>query len=57
MTAHEYRDATNLAKIRAARAIMADTLPINTKEDDLRTAILRLLWETEELHASRVKIK
>lgn len=48
MTEREYIDATNLAKVRAAKTILLDTLEMDVTEKQFRLTAIEALraWET-----------
>lgn len=48
MTEQEYIDATNLAKIRTAKVIIHDCLPMREDEEALQVEIRRALRRWEE---------
>lgn len=48
MTEQEYIDATNLAKIRTAKVIVYDCLPMRADEQELQLEIRRALRRWEE---------
>jgi hypothetical protein len=56
MTEREYIDATNLAKLRAAKAVLRDVLPMDDKEEEDYKAAMRALtlWELRLTDAVKV---
>lgn len=48
MTEREYIDATNLAKVRAARTILRDLLPMTKDEEAWLIEIQRTAYKLEE---------
>ncbi len=56
MTELDYINATNLAKIRAAKAILRDILPMNEREDELLTGAFYPLTALEDRYAEAAKV-
>lgn len=56
MTEREYIDATNLAKIRTALAIIHDFLPMEAKDEADELEAAKALRRIEERLNSRVKV-
>lgn len=59
MTEREYIDATNLSKIRSARRILADMLPMGAIDQlDMDAAMLAISkWEDRLTDAVKVKTR
>ena len=55
MTEQEYIDATNLAKVRAAKNVFRDYLPMNDKEEDESRAVFNAIGKIEDRLAKKVK--
>ncbi len=56
MTEQEYTDATNLAKVRAARSVFRDFMPMSAAEEEMRT-VLKALDRIETRLTRLVKTK
>lgn len=57
MTEREYIDATNLAKVRAAKVIANDVLPMSPEDEADQVAALQALRRIEARLEQRVKTK
>ena len=57
MKEREYIDATNLAKVRAAKSILMDVLPMSKAEEADQTLALQALQRLAERLEHRVKTK
>ena len=55
MTEREYIDATNLAKVRAAKNIVRDVLPMSPEDQADQVAAMTALRRIEERLAARVE--
>ena len=55
MTEREYIDATNLAKVRAAKNIVRDVLPMSPEDQADQVAAMTALRRIEDRLAARVK--
>ena len=57
MTEQEYIDATNLAKVRAAKKVFRDFLPMTAPEEKQARAVFKALDRIETRLAAVVKTK
>ncbi len=55
MTEREYIDATNLAKIRAARSIVRDVLPMTSEDEKDQESALLAMAKIEDRLARAVQ--
>lgn len=57
MTEQEYIDATNLAKVRAAKNVFVDFLPMSQAEEEEMRSVLKALDRIETRLTTVVKTK